>query len=301
MSDHLDAPGLKPPHGDARIDITDIYAFQKPDDATRSVLVMCVNPLAPTMGERFHPGAAYNLHLDTDGDAVADRTFTVTFSDEDAQAATVRLDEQVLFEGVPACFGREAQVATSGEYTFFAGIRSDAFFFDLEGFKAGMAFTGADFFADKNVFAIVVEVPNTLFGRRPVGYWTTVVLDGKQVERMARPLMNIVFTADADKNAYNGGAPANDRRDYTGKVVATLLAAGGGYSEHEVAEVAGRLLPDLLRYDCTSTAGYPNGRQFADDIVDEQLAVLTKGNAPSQGVKPHSDTTTTFPYLGVPH
>jgi hypothetical protein len=37
------------------------------------------------------------------------------------------------------------------------------------------------------------------------------------------------------------------------------------------------------------------------DIIDEQLAILTKGKAPSQGVKPHSDTLTDMPYLGSPH
>ena len=30
MSDHLDAPGLNSPNMDARVDITDIFAFQKP-------------------------------------------------------------------------------------------------------------------------------------------------------------------------------------------------------------------------------------------------------------------------------
>ncbi len=33
MSDHLDAPGMKPPNMDASVDICDIYAFQKPGDA----------------------------------------------------------------------------------------------------------------------------------------------------------------------------------------------------------------------------------------------------------------------------
>ncbi|MEU8149521.1 DUF4331 family protein [Nonomuraea sp. NPDC048901] len=202
---------------------------------------------------------------------------------------------------MPGVFRTRAQASTEGEYRFFAGIRSDPFVFDLEGFKAGMAFTGADFFADKNVFAIVLEVPNSLFLEQPVGYWTTVLLEGRQVERMGRPLMNIVFTRDDDKNAYNAGSPADDRRDHTGKIVAALLGAGGGYTEHEATEVAGQLLPDLLTYDCAEPAGYLNGRQFADDIVDAQLAILTKGNAPSQGIKPHGDTLTVFPYLGVPH
>lgn len=40
MSDLLDAPGLKSPNMDVRVDITDIFAFQNPADPTRSVLAM---------------------------------------------------------------------------------------------------------------------------------------------------------------------------------------------------------------------------------------------------------------------
>ena len=40
MSDHLDAHGLKPLNMDARVDICDIYAFQKPEDTNNSILVL---------------------------------------------------------------------------------------------------------------------------------------------------------------------------------------------------------------------------------------------------------------------
>jgi hypothetical protein len=40
VSDHLDAPGLKSPNMDARVDISDISAFQNPADPTRSFLAM---------------------------------------------------------------------------------------------------------------------------------------------------------------------------------------------------------------------------------------------------------------------
>jgi len=35
MADHFDAPGLASPAMDARVDITDHYAFQKTDHRTR--------------------------------------------------------------------------------------------------------------------------------------------------------------------------------------------------------------------------------------------------------------------------
>src|SRR5712692_2969993 len=81
MADHLDAPGLTSPGGDARLDITDVYAFQKPGDAAKSVLIMNVNPLAPTLAAEFHPGAVYRINVDTNGDAVAEITFSAVFSD----------------------------------------------------------------------------------------------------------------------------------------------------------------------------------------------------------------------------
>jgi hypothetical protein len=40
VSDHLDAPGLKSPNMDVRVDITDISAFQNLADPTRSFLAM---------------------------------------------------------------------------------------------------------------------------------------------------------------------------------------------------------------------------------------------------------------------
>ena len=66
MADHLDAPGLKSPGNDARLDITDIYAFQKPDGASKSILILNVNPLAPTLADSFRPDAIYELKIDTE-------------------------------------------------------------------------------------------------------------------------------------------------------------------------------------------------------------------------------------------
>src|SRR3712207_2302294 len=92
VSDHLDAPGLKSPNMDARVDITDIFAFQNPADPARSVLVMNVNPVAPTLADSFAREAVYELILDTDGDTVADVSYRVPFSPQQngGQKGTVR-------------------------------------------------------------------------------------------------------------------------------------------------------------------------------------------------------------------
>src|SRR5262245_41393432 len=205
MADHLDAPGLKSPTMDAKIDITDIYAFQKPGNANKSILVLNVNPLAPTLADRFEHTAVYELLVDTNGDARADIAFKIEFSEyhDGHQTARVRRatgqDARALSHGgpqvitdAPVSFGSTAQVTTVGEYKFFAGIRSDPFFFDLLGFLNDFKFTGDDFFIDKNVFGIVLEMPNSALGANPkIGIWARVLKDVHselvQADRMGRP------------------------------------------------------------------------------------------------------------------
>jgi hypothetical protein len=40
---------------------------------------------------------------------------------------------QAIVEGAPVSMGREARVTDAGDYRFFAGWRSDPFFFDTQG------------------------------------------------------------------------------------------------------------------------------------------------------------------------
>jgi hypothetical protein len=326
LADHLDAPGLKPPNMDARVDICDIYAFQKPDDTNKSILVLNVNPVAPTYADSFSPEAVYELKVDTNGDAIADIAYRFTFSpkEDGVQKATVRRargeqargngnDGDVLFQDVPVSFGKEEAITTTtavtssgaGEYRFFAGIRSDPFFFDLEGMKNDMQFTGVDAFLDKNVFSIILELPNSALGSTSkVGIWYRVLIpqDGKpffQIDRMGRPAVNVVFTKEEDKDTFNRIEPTSDRELFTKKF--TDLLESFGYNHESAQQTTLTLLPDILDYDYTSFKGYPNGRQLTDDIIDIQLAVLTNGRVTTDKVSHHQDLLATFPYLGSPH
>ena len=66
--------------------------------------------------------------------------------------------------------------------------------------------------------------------------------------------------------------------------------------------VAGKLLPDLLRYDPKRPASFPdNGRALIDDVSDLFLAILTNGKVTGDNVGPHDDFLDEFPYLGPPH
>ena len=86
MSHHYSGPDFGFPHGDARLDLTDLYAFPKPGDPRKSILIMNVHPSVgvdppgPTTAEPFAPEALYEFKIDTDGDAVADIAYRVRFS-----------------------------------------------------------------------------------------------------------------------------------------------------------------------------------------------------------------------------
>src|ERR1700747_3507301 len=98
MSHHYSGPNFGFPRGDARLDFTDLYAFPKPDDAGKSILIMdahpsaTVNPPGTTTAEPFAPDALYEVKVDTNGDAVADIAYRVRFSSSNggAQTATLR-------------------------------------------------------------------------------------------------------------------------------------------------------------------------------------------------------------------
>ena len=97
MSHHYSGPDFGFPHGDARLDLTDLFAFGKPGDTGKSILIMNahpsvgVNPAGPTTDEPFAPGAIYELKIDTNGDNVADIAYRVRFSSSAARAQTATL------------------------------------------------------------------------------------------------------------------------------------------------------------------------------------------------------------------
>ena len=152
MSHHYSGPDFGFPKGDARLDLTDLYAFPKPGDPDKSILIMnvhpsaVVNPPGPTTSEPFSPEALYEFRIDTDGDAVADLTYTVRFScsEDGSQTATLRCvvgaraagandGGQIIVEAAPVSTAINARVTDAGGYRFFAGWRSDPFFFDTKG------------------------------------------------------------------------------------------------------------------------------------------------------------------------
>ena len=96
-------------------------------------------------------------------------------------------------------FGTTPNIIKAGAYTFFAGSRSDAFFFDFDGIKslfdirgkrnftephlAGKSpWTGVDSNAEANVFSTVIELPTSELNPKPeIHIWgrCSVRRDGK--------------------------------------------------------------------------------------------------------------------------
>src|ERR671935_65831 len=73
--------------------ITDQNAFRKPDSSDRTILILNVNPLAPTHAAEFRSDAVYETLVDTNGDARPDIVFWSTFTAKDAngdQFATIQ-------------------------------------------------------------------------------------------------------------------------------------------------------------------------------------------------------------------
>jgi hypothetical protein len=322
MSHHASGPNFGFPRGDARLDMTDLYVLSKPGDVSKSIIILNVHPSftvkppGPTTAEPFAPGALYEIQVDTDGDSVADLNFSVQFSsyEDGTQTATMRRirgeradgfgeEGEEIVKDAPVSVGREALVTEAGDYRFFFGWRSDPFFFDANGFFNNMQFTGDDFFTDKDVCGIVLELPNVAFGTTEVGLWArTVDKTGEgwiQADRGGRPLQAVFLAGDA-REAYLSGQPADDDRFI--KVFAHELEHSGGYAQGDAIAVARKLLPDILLYDPRRPTCFPhNGRTLRDDVVDLFFSIYTNGKVAGDNVGPHGDLLDDFPYLGPPH
>jgi len=235
----------------------------------------------------------------------------------------------------------EGSARTRYSLKAWTGVRSDPFFFDLTGFigtttklTTGTAVGGdalgkdpTDFFANLNTNAIVLSIPNSQLPDT-VGVWATTQYrkDGhwRAGDQMGRPAINTVFNPAADKDLFNRTAPSRQATAYDGKfrknVINGLkffssLDSEGAYSNAQAAALAGVLIPDVLVYSRSSKLPAPlNGRALADDVIDVELNVTTGGDplglfsdrdangaVTGDGVGPHSDYLSRFPYLGKPH
>jgi hypothetical protein len=325
MSNHFSADNLRFPGDDTRLDLTDVYVFRSTEDPGKTVLIIDSNPtvrppieLPSTIitSREFHPDAVYRINLDTDGDAQVDVAFTFTFSEAEngeqtgtayyasgAEAREQGPAGQVLTPSIPVSFDAVAQPVQAGRVRVFAGARSEPFFADIEGALHGFQWTGHDDFAGNNILSIALEVPDDMLGGPVLGIWASISRrrDGtlEQMDRGGNPTINPFINPDGEKDIYNSRQPADDVANYLGPW--SKLLENGGYPPEEARQAALTVLPDILRYDRTKPASYPNGRTPTDDVYSMRFAWLSYGKVPPTGLKPHDDLLNEFPYLGLPH
>ena len=179
-ADHADAPAVT---GNAN-DITDVYAFQGQDTNNMVFVINTQGLLTPgaSATAMFNENTLIELNIDTNADNV-----------EDLVIQAIRKNDKMYFFGPVAPgttgvtstvkttaaagnveiskYGSAPIIATSNGMKFFAGLRDDPFFFDLNQFKKVIAGTasgfnnpGTDSFGGTNVLATIIEVPKSLLG-----------------------------------------------------------------------------------------------------------------------------------------
>lgn len=300
-SDHIDAPAITV---DGRVDINDTYAFLSPETAGNTVLVMTVNPLAGILSpSTFSSRAAYEFNVDKNGDSIPDFVIVVRFSSllpTGKQLVSVRY----RFAGNEVVAGSGAvgtDIALVGGGKLRAGNFDDPFFFDLLGFRDGFQFTGDDFFAGFNVSGIVIEMPNARLGRDRIGFWGRTRVNGVQMDRVGRPAISTALLADSEaKDLFNQTEPKDDLMNYGDMVREAITGLSGDAAYAQMITMI--LLPDVLTIDRAQPTNFLNGRTLADDVIDVELNVLSKGGVTTDGVNANDlPFSNTFPYLASPH
>lgn len=339
MSHHFDTPTAAE---DPRINLCDFYLFQGAA-AGSTVMALTVNPDAGISApDTFRDEGLYAFRFDLDGDAREEVTFKVRFGAAiDASGDTHvhtqsfevrRATGQVALQGVDGeliIAGHTGAVAqTDTGVKAFAGLAPDLFagdaaalgafrnaLFDEDRLELGAFRNRKNFFAGRNVTAIVLEMPSRLIGNGLTRGWATASLCGhapeEQVSRWGLPLITNLFMPDMTmREEFNRAAPAGDVAHFApqiGRVVEKLSGLAGSAADPAgyAKQIINRLCPVVLPYELDTAAAFDrarfNGRALTDDVMDVILTLATN-TALSDGVAPdRGRTCDRFPYFGAPY
>jgi Domain of unknown function (DUF4331) len=329
VSHHFDTPTGRE---DPRLNLCDVYLFAGKADTT--VLAMTVNPSAIADGvPPFRDEARYTFHFDTDRDGSENVSFAVEFTAAGgADAAhgqgfrvrrSVHTDGgsngDVLVSGVTGASGSGRDGARA-----FAGVVHDAFAGDaaaLNAFKNAFlrgeyrpeSFDNhVNYFHDRTIGAIVLEVPSHLISRTPqVDMWATVLLHGhapdQQVARWGLPLFTHIFLRDDElREQFNRSTPSEDNAAFVASTIDTVTrhvtASGTATDPAAYARRVAALFGSFnLPYELGSAASFDfagfNGRSLSDNVMDVMLTLLV--NSPlGTGIRPDpARFSAEYPYL----
>jgi len=286
-ADHREAPVVDAiPEGD----ITDVYLFTDPNDATRVVMVMNVNPFsvpAELPSYSLAPDLLYQFKIDNSGDAREDIVIQVV-ADIAGQGQTIRVlgpaapsatgARNVLLNSSPSAQGAFGSVIGSATgVQAFVGMRDDPFVFDVgqffrilnntqdvfraipsAGFRGravrGDGTSGVDGFAGFDVTSIAVSLPKSMIrgASSKVNVWATV--SERIADRRGAGRVYSQFERMGQQGFATVFIPKGAPRD----------AENAEIPEHDVANYSG-LIPDALT--TTDNDGTNNTIQGRADLL----------------------------------
>jgi Domain of unknown function (DUF4331) len=339
VSHHFDTKLAKE---DPSLNVCDFYLFHGPPG--RSVMVMTVNPdVGLSASDVLHTEGLYAFRFEVDGDDVEEVAFKFRFAaprhaDGDGHLHVQKFqvhraegaDAKRADAGTLIVEGESGTVSQAGDIKAFVGTAPDMFAGDAQGLHAflaayrerrfdGEAFkTPRNFFAHRNVTAIVLEVPNEMIGRGTVHAWATVSLYGHapemQVSRWGLPLITHIFLSNDGDPAliekFNTTTPSQDVELFAApiaKFVESVTAfAGSAESPEDYGKhVAARLCPTTLPYELGTAAGFEltrfNGRPLEDDVMDVMLNLASNSPLRDGAVPDRARIKSEFPYFGGPY
>jgi hypothetical protein len=179
-SDHDESPLVKL---DAAQDITDVYVFASAPGKT--TIIVCWagfndSRMQPDKAPLFDGKALYTIHIDTNGDNLADQKIYWRYG------ANAQDQFGVQWEGIPGIDEKvvgpvESILDASATVRLWTGHADDPFFFDAGGYLATLD-TGKvsmtkdnDFLAGLNVTAAAIEIDTDLLvaGSKKIQVWAT--------------------------------------------------------------------------------------------------------------------------------
>lgn len=341
MSHHFDTQVAR---DDSRLNILDLYLFPGATAGT-TAMILTTNPDAGIFAPlTLHPEGLYAFRFDTDGDAREDVVFKFLFDepqhvngDETRHEQRFKVlsavgdqmrgaggdllahgtvgDAVTAGGGVRAYVGRAAELWCADAFGFFTVV--NALF--AENRYAAEAFQHRNnLFAGRNNMAVVLEVPNAMFGADAVSAWATASLHGHapevQVYRWGLPLFTHLFLSDpataALADRYHQSTPDEDAATFGDAVehfVSTFAGAAGDTADPRsyAKTLTARLIPAVLPYQVGAPAEFTvtrfNGRPLDSDAFDVMLS-LAANTVVADGVSPDvARIRREFPYCGVPY
>lgn len=268
-SDHADTHSLRD-HGRHDARIGDFYVFKAGDDRLVLALTLVGAASQEELADfHFFDDVTYRFHIDRNPPLGDTRSIT----EPEAIAADVIIAVQFKAEGAQLLYSVSGLHQSAGHgLRLFSGLRDDPFIRDgLEG---------------TNVAAIVVELPlDNVTGAgddSSVLAWSTVDVEGVA----ERPTGQDELGA----HPYRSQMPETEVLNFYSPAMHAYILRAMGMED---------TTPDVLVYDTSLPASYPNGRALIDDVVDSPLTPVSgRGSNPSANDVPFLDD---FPYLSPPH